>query len=78
MKSAIHFMTFLLLIGAAGCNDNTADRGSISGNIPSLEELSGVWVSSDTVEMEPSIRNFRGQALLNRDMTSISWFVSAP
>jgi hypothetical protein len=28
--------------------------------------------------MEPSIRNFRGQALLNRDMTSISWFVSAP
>ncbi len=71
-------MTFLVLIGATGCNDNRHDSGSISDSIPSLEELSGVWVSSDTVEMEPSIRNFRGQALLNRDMTSISWFVSAP
>ncbi len=71
-------MTFLVLIGATGCNDNRTDSGSISDSIPSLEELSGVWVSSDTVEMEPSIRNFRGQALLNRDMTSISWFVSAP
>jgi hypothetical protein len=78
MKRAIHLMTFLVLIGATGCNDNRHDSGSISDSIPSLEELSGVWVSSDTVEMEPSIRNFRGQALLNRDMTSISWFVSAP
>ncbi|HQK37587.1 MAG TPA: hypothetical protein PLC81_08120, partial [Bacteroidales bacterium] len=34
--------------------------------------------STDTVEMEPSIRNFRGQALVNRDLASISWFVSAP
>jgi hypothetical protein len=46
--------------------------------IPSLGEVSGVWVSADTADMEPSIRNFRGQALLNRDMTSLSWFVSAP
>ncbi len=46
--------------------------------IPNLEEVSGIWVSADTADMEPSIRNFRGQALLNRDMTSLSWFVSAP
>lgn len=46
--------------------------------IPSLNEVSGVWVSADTADMEPSLRNFRGQALLNRDLTSVSWFVSAP
>lgn len=51
---------------------------SIYDNIPSLEELSGKWVSIDTVDMEPSIRNFRGQALANRDLTSVSWFASAP
>ena len=28
--------------------------------------------------MEPSLRNFRGQAVANRDLTSISWFASAP
>lgn len=47
-------------------------------HIPSLDEVSGIWMSSDTLAIEPSLRNFQGQALLNRDMTSISWFVSAP
>lgn len=46
--------------------------------VPSIEDLSGEWVSADTVAMEPSLRNFRGQALVNRDVTSISWFASAP
>jgi hypothetical protein len=46
--------------------------------IPSLEKLSGKWVSVDTVDMEPSLRNFRAQALTNKDMTSLSWFASAP
>ena len=51
---------------------------AIRNAIPALDEVSGVWVSADTVDMEPSIRNFRGTALLNRDLTSLSWFVSAP
>jgi hypothetical protein len=46
--------------------------------IPSLDKISGEWVSADTVAMEPSLRNFRGQAVANRDLTSISWFASAP
>lgn len=46
--------------------------------IPSLDELSGKWVSYDTVDMEPSIRNFRGQALANRDLTSFSYLAAAP
>ncbi|HEY5747825.1 MAG TPA: hypothetical protein VIU12_17245 [Chryseolinea sp.] len=46
--------------------------------IPSLDDISGKWVKADTVAMEPSLRNFRGQAVANRDLTSISWFASAP
>lgn len=65
-------------LSLAGCGSHAIDQTSLNHAVPSLEKLSGVWVSTDTVEMEPSIRNFRGQALLNRDMTSISWFVSAP
>ena len=45
---------------------------------PSLDKISGIWVSADTMAMEPSLRNFRGQAVCNRDMTSISWLASAP
>lgn len=50
----------------------------IAAVIPTLDEVSGIWMSADTMAIEPSIRNFRGTALLNRDMTSVSWFVSAP
>jgi hypothetical protein len=70
-------LSMLIVLGMlVSCDLQQND--SIREAIPSLEEVSGEWVSADTVDMEPSIRNFRGQALLNRDMTSISWFVSAP
>jgi hypothetical protein len=62
----------------AGCNVKKPEMKNIYDNIPSLEEVSGVWLSADTAAMEPSIRNFRGVALANRDLTSVSWFVSAP
>jgi hypothetical protein len=75
MKSVLTLsITFLFTL--ISCTMNTDD--AVMNAIPSLEEVSGVWVSADTADMEPSIRNFRGQALLNRDMTSLSWFVSAP
>jgi len=54
------------------------DESPIHNNIPPLDEVSGIWVSADTADMEPSIRNFRGQALTNRDLASVSWFASAP
>jgi hypothetical protein len=55
-----------------------AEVKKASPEIPDLESLSGKWVSVDTVDMEPSLRNFRAQALTNKDMTSLSWFASAP
>ena len=55
-----------------------AQKQSIYSNIPTLEDLSGIWLNADTMSIEPSVRNFRGQALLDRDMTSLSWFASTP
>lgn len=78
MKKSVFLIALLMIISLTSCKNNTSGKVNISDSIPSLEDLSGVWVSTDTVAMEPSIRNFRGQALLNRDMTSVSWFVSAP
>ncbi|MBI9067069.1 MAG: hypothetical protein JEZ09_07235 [Salinivirgaceae bacterium] len=73
----IYSIFALLAITVWSC-ENQVKKSDIISNIPSLEELSGKWVSVDTVDMEPSIRNFRGQALVNHDMSSISWFVAAP
>jgi len=67
-----------LIMGLTSCNQKTKTMEGILANVPSLEEVSGIWVSPDSVDMEPSLRNFRGQALVNRDMTSVSWIASAP
>lgn len=64
----------LVLSGLVACKKDSDPTTFI----PTLETLSGNWVSADTVDMEPSIRNFRAQALTNKDLTSISWFASAP
>lgn len=74
MKYFIHLIIFLLFVSA--CKQEKSS--SIYDNIPNLEELSGNWVSVDTVDMEPSVRNFQSQALTNPDMSSISWLAAAP
>jgi hypothetical protein len=68
----------ILAVILSSCKNNLPTEVNMDNSVPSLDYVSGVWVSADTIAMEPSIRNFHGQALLNRDMTSISWFVSAP
>lgn len=71
-------LSAVLMILLSNCKKQPAVGTDTNGFIPSLDEVSGIWISADTLAIEPSIRNFRGTALLNRDMTSISWFVSAP
>jgi len=75
MKKVI-FIVLIMLPALFACNMKSEEE--IQNEVPSLDQVSGIWVAADTVDMEPSVRNFRGQALLNRDMTSLSWFVSAP
>lgn len=74
MKRKVYFLVLLLYI-ACEQKEETLDR---SVHIPDLRTLSGKWVSTDTVDMEPSVRNFQGQATVNRDLTSISWLAAAP
>ena len=60
------------------CQGQHSNDSSIYTNVPKLVDVSGVWVNADTVDTEPTLRNFRGQGIVNRDMTSMSWFASAP
>ncbi len=71
---------WLIIFGTCGIAllSGCTQSDEIYQNIPPLDNMPGEWVSADTADMEPSIRNFRGQALTNRDINSVSWFVSAP
>ena len=71
------FLLFALAVVAfnAFCQQ---PKNAVAKNIPSLESVSGKWINADTLGIEPSVRNFRAQALLGKDMSSISWFASAP
>ena len=71
-------ISILILLSILGACKKPQEKKDLMSSIPSIDEISSVWMSADTMAMEPSLRNFRAQALLNRDMTSISWFVSAP
>lgn len=77
-KTFFHCCALALILTLIGGCAPTSKTETKTDPIPSLEKISGDWVAADTVAMEPSLRNFRGQALVNRDMTSISWFASAP
>lgn len=71
------YLKFLLCITVFGCTSPEQSQ-TIQDIIPSLEEMSSIWINSDTIANQPTLRNFRAQAILNNDLTSISWFASAP
>jgi hypothetical protein len=78
MLNQYRYYLLILLIFCLSCTDTKTKNETNQKHFPDLDEISGKWVAADTVAMEPSIRNFRGQAVVNRDLTSISWFASAP
>lgn len=75
-RTLIYMAMIVMLLGSS-CRQSP-EKSDVASLVPSIEEVSGDWVSADTIAMEPSLRNFRGQAVVNRDVTSISWFASAP
>lgn len=46
--------------------------------VPTLEEMAGDWKDRAELEQFPSIHNFNGQMLVNKDLASISWLASPP
>ena len=77
MKSGIFLPCVFSLWLLSTCTSPDVQRDPLS-DVPSLDQLAPHWVSIDTVDMEPSIRNFRAQALVNKDMVSLSWLADAP
>lgn len=73
-----NLLIILSVAALSSCQTKELATTDAQSFVPSLASLSPQWVSVDTVDMEPSIRNFRGQALTNKDMTSLSWFAAAP
>jgi hypothetical protein len=47
-------------------------------NVPALKELAGEWKGKEWLAHLPSVRNQLGQALVNADMSSVSWLASPP
>ncbi len=74
MRKTVCCVILFLGVLFGGC----VQKQQIKQNIPTLEEASGIWMGTDTTAMEPSLRNFQGQALINRDICSVSWIASAP
>lgn len=68
MKKINVLLPGIVLMIFVSCSGENTLTDKIYSNIPDLEELSGVWVSGDTAAMEPSIRNFQGQALVNENI----------
>ena len=75
IKQGFIFISIISLLISCSNHRNSKNPANF---VPSLYELSGKWVSTDTIDMEPSIRNFQGQASVNRDLTSISWLAATP
>ena len=73
IKILLLFISFFALSCATD-----APKKNIFDIIPTLDEMSSVWISSDTIANFPTLRNFRAQSITNRDLTSISWLASAP
>ncbi|PWU17030.1 MAG: hypothetical protein C5B50_12120 [Verrucomicrobia bacterium] len=46
--------------------------------VPTLDEMAGDWKNRTELEQFPSIHNFNGQMLVNKDFASVSWLASPP
>jgi hypothetical protein len=69
---------FLITILAFCTCENKETKIDPIDFVPTLDEMSSVWIHADTIANFPSLRNFRGQAITNRDLTSISWLAAPP
>ncbi|GIF67984.1 hypothetical protein Ais01nite_60190 [Asanoa ishikariensis] len=46
--------------------------------VPALDDVAGEWVAAGDLGHLPSLRNQRGQAHVNHDLTSVSWLAAPP
>jgi hypothetical protein len=46
--------------------------------VPTLDEMAGDWKTTAEIVQYPSIHNFNGELLVNKDFASVSWIASPP
>ncbi|MEV0716307.1 laminin G domain-containing protein, partial [Asanoa sp. NPDC050611] len=46
--------------------------------VPALDDVAGEWVAAGDLGHLPSLRNQRGQAHVNHDLSSVSWLAAPP
>jgi hypothetical protein len=50
----------------------------LPAGVPALDEMAGDWKGAAELEQFPSIHNFNGQMLVNKDLASMSWLAAPP
>jgi hypothetical protein len=68
----------LLLAGAVLASAASSLAGALPSGAPTLDEMAGDWKTPAEIEQFPSIHNFNGQMLVNKDLASISWLAAPP
>ena len=66
------------LAGAVLSSAATSPAIPLPVGVPTLDEMAGDWKTPGELEQFPSIHNFNGQMLVNKDLASISWLASPP
>ena len=66
----------LAVTALSAAASSTATR--LPAGVATLDELAGDWKTAAELEQFPSIHNFSGQMLVNKDLASISWLASPP
>ena len=74
---AVVVFAFLVSLRSV-CGGDVTVACPLPADVPTLDWLAGDWKNREDLEQFPSIHNFNGQMLVNKDMASISWLASAP
>lgn len=71
-------LTACLILSTANAAERATFPLDLHTLIPTLDELSSDWLSQSQLGHYPSIHNFHGALLTNKDLLSVSWLVIPP
>jgi len=76
--NAVALVTALICLTAAGAASDAAYALESDSAIPSLDDMASDWLPKSQLGHYPSIHNFHGALLTNKDLVSVSWLVIPP
>jgi len=91
MTGKAFLITLVVLLAVTTSSNARAEASSKSGpslpapvscplppGVPTLDDLASDWKPRTELEQFPSLDNFNGQMLVNKDLASVSWLASPP